>query len=88
MITVTVYTTGEGCMQCRLTRDRLAAAAIPATVVDLTDDANAAHRAFVTEDLGYSQAPIVIVDDEPENHWSGFRPDLIDRLAARVVARA
>jgi hypothetical protein len=24
---------------------------------------------------------VVIVDDEPQHHWSGFRPDLIDRLA-------
>jgi glutaredoxin-like protein NrdH len=44
-------------------------------------DASAAAREYVTEELGYSQAPVVCVDGEPEHHWSGFRPDLIDRLA-------
>ena len=32
--------------------------------------------------LGYLQAPVVITD---EDHWSGFRPDKIDELAARLA---
>jgi glutaredoxin-like protein NrdH len=32
--------------------------------------------------LGYLQAPVVITD---EDHWSGFRPDKINELAARLA---
>lgn len=86
MITVTVYTTGPACMQCRLTRQCLTAAGIPFTEIDLTDDVNCNHRDYVTDELGYSQAPVVIVDGEPEHHWSGFQPALITRLAATASA--
>lgn len=37
----------------------------------------------VVEDLGYSEAPVVVVSDE--HHWSGFRPDQIDRLIKRAI---
>ncbi|WP_426321885.1 glutaredoxin family protein [Microbacterium sp. E-13] len=85
MITVTVYSTGLGCVRCTLTCRCLTAASIPFTVIDLTDNSNAAHREFVTDELGYTEAPVVLVDDDPQHHWSGFRPDLIDRLAARLL---
>ncbi|WP_103663358.1 glutaredoxin family protein [Microbacterium sp. CJ77] len=82
MVSVTVYTTGPACVQCRLTSRRLDEAGIRYTEIDLTLDANAAARHYVTEDLGYSQAPVVVVDGEPEHHWFGFRPDRIDHLAS------
>lgn len=85
MITVTVYSTGAGCVRCTLTCRCLTAASIPFTVIDLTDQRNAAHREFVTDELGYSEAPVVLVDNDPQHHWSGFRPDLIDRLATRLL---
>ncbi len=85
-LAVTVYTTGIRCQQCRLTRLRLEELGIPYREVDLSADANAAAREFITDGLGYSEAPVVIVDREPENHWSGFRPDLLDLLAGRVAA--
>ena len=81
MVSVTLYTTGPACVQCRLTRRRLDEAGIRYSEIDLSMEVNAAARDYVTEDLGYSQAPIVVVDDEPEHHWSGFRPDRIDHLA-------
>lgn len=77
---VTVYTAGPGCPQCQATLRRLRESGIPAREVDLR--LNEPAREFVTEELGYSQAPVIIVDPEPHNHWSGFRPDLIDRLVA------
>lgn len=83
-LTLTVYSTGPRCVRCGLTCRRLAEAGIPFEVVDLSDENNASAHAYVTDELGYSEAPVVVVDDEPEHHWSGFRPDLIDRLAARV----
>lgn len=81
MTTVTLYTTGPACMQCRLTRQCLTSAGIGFTEIDLTEDANGNHRAYVTDELGYSHAPVVIVDGNPEHHWSGFQPALIARLA-------
>ncbi|WP_341977765.1 glutaredoxin family protein [Microbacterium sp. LWO13-1.2] len=84
MTTVTVYSTGPACIRCTLTCRRLAAVGIGHTVLDITRDNHAAIREFLTEELGYTEAPVVIVDDEPEHHWSGFRPDLIDALAVHV----
>jgi glutaredoxin-like protein NrdH len=83
MIAVTMYSTGPDCEQCRATLKRFeAAAAVVVTVRDLSEAGTDGDREFVTSELGYSQAPVVVVDDEPEHHWSGFRPDLIDRLIA------
>jgi glutaredoxin-like protein NrdH len=45
-------------------------------VIDLTQDAGALSH--VTE-LGYRQAPVVVAHGD---HWSGFRPDMIARLAS------
>jgi glutaredoxin-like protein NrdH len=87
MICVTVYSTGPGSMRCTLTCRCLTVASIPFTVVDLTAEQNAAQRSFVTDELGYTEAPVVLVDDDPQHHWSGFRPDLIDRLAAHLTER-
>lgn len=82
MLSVTVYSTGSSCQRCRLTICKLEETGIRFTVIVVTDANNLAAREFITEDLGYSEAPVVIVDNEPQHHWSGFRPDLIDRLAS------
>lgn len=79
---IIVYTTGPACPQCVLTERVLSAAGIPFTEVDLTDDSNATARDYVTGDLGYTQAPVVVVDDH--DHWSGFQPDLLKRLAEHL----
>lgn len=84
MISVTVYSTGPACQRCRLTCCCLEGAGIPFTVVDLRDAETAVTRDYLTDELGYGEAPVVVVDDEPEHHWSGFRPDLIQRLATRI----
>jgi glutaredoxin-like protein NrdH len=34
------------------------------------------------DELGYSMAPIVVVDEH--NHWSGFRPDRIEATVAAL----
>ncbi len=79
---VTLYTAGPACQQCRLTRTRLEALGIDFHEVDLTDPANTGERDFVVRSLGYRQAPVIIVDGSPAMHWSGLRLDLIDALAA------
>lgn len=88
MITVTVYTVGTQCVQCDQTLQWLPDAGIRFVEHDLTDPAGASTLAYVTEELGYTQAPIVQVEGEAEQHWSGFRPDLIKRFAASLVEDA
>lgn len=86
MLSVTVYSTGPTCMRCRLTYRKLDDTGIPYRIIDITDPANTAAREYVTEDLGYTEAPVVTVDGEPQHHWASFRPDLIDHLATNARA--
>lgn len=86
MIKIVIYTTGDGCMQCRLTKQLMDAVGLAYLDIDLTDPANEAAREYVTEDLGYSSAPIVVVDEH--DHWAGFRPDCIQELVSRFGAAA
>lgn len=78
MTHVTVYSTGPSCQRCRLTCQRLDALGIRYELVDIHAQHNAEMRAFLIDELGYREAPIVDVGDA---RWSGFRPDLIDQLA-------
>ncbi|GAA2720951.1 glutaredoxin family protein [Cellulomonas aerilata] len=83
MVTVTVYSTPD-CVQCRMTYLALEQAGIGYAVVDLSRDA--AARRHVTQVLGHSTAPVVVVDGDPSVHWSGFRRDRITALAPRPDA--
>lgn len=74
--TVTVYSK-PACVQCTATKKKLEAKGIRYVEYDVTESAAALE--YVTEELGYSAAPVVAVDDH--NHWSGYRPDLIDNLS-------
>ncbi|MCB5291488.1 glutaredoxin family protein [Arthrobacter sp. SO3] len=78
---VTVYTK-PSCPQCRMTYLALDKKGIRYESVDVTTSPAALE--YITEELGYSQAPVVVVDDE--THWSGFRPDKIDQVAAALAA--
>lgn len=73
-MTITVYSK-PACVQCTATTRALEARGLAFDVIDLTED-GAAFR-HVT-DLGYRQVPVVVAG---EDHWAGFRPDLIGRLA-------
>lgn len=80
-MTITVYTK-PACVQCNATYRALDKKGIAYDVVDITEDA--AALAAVKE-LGYLQAPVVVAEGD---HWSGFRPDKIDELAAKVASSA
>jgi glutaredoxin-like protein NrdH len=67
---VTVYTK-PNCPQCVMTKKQLDKLGIDHDTVDVTQDPDA--HAYVSG-LGYSSAPVVVVNDG-ESHWSGFRPD-------------
>ena len=74
---ITVYTTGPSCGRCTLTKNVLTSKGIEFDEVNIRDNEDA--RTYVVEELGYTEAPVVVVTDE--DHWSGFRPDHINRIA-------
>ncbi|MFC0278565.1 glutaredoxin-like protein NrdH [Falsigemmobacter intermedius] len=73
-MTITVYSK-PACVQCTATTRALDAKGLSYDVIDLTQDAAAME---MVQSLGYRQAPVVIAG---EDHWAGFRPDMIGRLA-------
>ena len=75
---ITVYTK-PSCVQCTATYRALDNKGIEYEVLDISVDENALEA---VKALGYLQAPVVITDEE---HWSGFRPDKINALAARLA---
>ena len=77
---VTVYSK-TACVQCTATYRALDGKGIPYTVVDITQVPEA--LAYVC-DLGYVQAPVVVVDEHSQ--WSGFRPDCIEATAPALGA--
>lgn len=81
MRTITVYTTGPACMQCRLTKTALSAVGLGFEEIDVRQAPDALD--FIQNELGYSQAPVVVVDDE--DHWCGFQPDQIRRVATLLT---
>ena len=72
----TVYSK-PACIQCTATLRYLDNRGVEYNYIDLTEDEEA--RAHV-EGLGYRQAPVV---EWFEEHWSGYRPDLIDAVIGR-----
>ena len=72
---VTVYSK-PACVQCTATYRALDSKGIDYVVVDVTQVPAALE--YIMDELGYSQAPVVVASDE--NHWAGFRPDKILEL--------
>ena len=73
-MSITVYSK-PACVQCTATTRALEARGLDYEVIDLTEDDDAMTQ---VSELGYRQVPVVIAGEE---HWAGFRPDLIGRLA-------
>jgi len=72
-MSITVYSK-PACVQCTATTRALEARGLDYEVIDLTQDDAAMTQ---VSELGYRQVPVVIAGEE---HWAGFRPDLIGRL--------
>ncbi len=72
-MSIVVYSK-PACVQCTATTRALDAKGLGYELVDLTQDDEAMQ--LVTS-LGYRQAPVVVADDQ---HWAGFRPDMIAAL--------
>ena len=81
MFHVTVYSK-PNCVQCTATYRALNKHGLTYAVVNLAAPENADTLAWVTDGLGCTQAPVVVVDGDPAHRWSGFRPDGIQHLAS------
>lgn len=73
-MSITVYSK-PACVQCTATTRALDHRGIDYTVIDVSEDAQAFA---LVQGLGYRQVPVVIAGDQ---HWAGFRPDMISTLA-------
>jgi glutaredoxin-like protein NrdH len=76
MSSITVYTK-PACVQCNATFKALDKAGISYQKIDVTQNAEAREHVM---SLGYLAMPVVYVS--PTQHWSGFRPDRLGRIAA------
>lgn len=72
-MTITVYSK-PACVQCTATTRALDARGLAYQIIDLTKDTDAMEQ---VQKMGYRQAPVVVAG---EDHWAGFRPDMIGRL--------
>lgn len=63
-----------GCVQCRATQRVFDSKGVNYNYVDVSESPEALER---IKKLGYLAAPVVYVDEE--THWSGHRPDLIEK---------
>ena len=80
-MTITIYTK-PGCFGCRKTIEKFSAAGIETQQVDITETASALE--YITDELGYAQAPVVVVDDD--FHWSGLDTTNITRAIDAAIA--
>jgi glutaredoxin-like protein NrdH len=81
----TVYSL-PACVQCNSTYKAFDRKGVSYSTVDVSVDADA-HA--LTKELGYMQAPVVIVrdaDGEVKDHWGGFNPEKITAFAQAVKA--
>jgi glutaredoxin-like protein NrdH len=78
-MTLTIYTKPSGCFACTKTKQKFVEAGLAFREVDITT--NAAALEYISEDLGYSQAPVVVYDrDGSEDSWSGLNPGKIQQI--------
>ena len=82
----TVYTKPD-CPQCDKTKAYFDARGISYTAVDITEVPAALE--YIVEELGYSQAPVVVNNADDEDHWSGLRRDkLVQAAMTHPAARS
>ncbi|WP_414164584.1 glutaredoxin-like protein NrdH [Superficieibacter sp. BNK-5] len=79
---IIIYTRND-CVQCHATKRAMESRGLAFEMVNLDVDTNEIETLRAQ---GYRQLPVVIAG---ETSWSGFRPDMINRLsAAPIAARA
>lgn len=78
------------CVQCNSTYRSLSKKGLAHDSVDISVPAGAEWYAKAKE-LGYMQAPVVLVldlDGAIIDHWSGFRPDKLEEYSLKAKAEA
>jgi glutaredoxin-like protein NrdH len=78
-MSITVYSK-PSCVQCTATYRALDKKGLEYQIFDVSEDEKALETVL---SLGYKQAPVVVTDN---GHWSGFRPDRIEEIAAAAIA--
>ncbi|MQB40363.1 glutaredoxin-like protein NrdH [Rhizobium sp. ICMP 5592] len=73
-MSITVYSK-PACVQCTATTRALDRQGLEYRIIDVSID-DAAFE--LVQGLGYRQVPVVVAG---EQHWAGFRPDMISALA-------
>ncbi len=68
----TVYTKPD-CPNCDRTMEYFDAKGITYQAVDITKVPAALE--YISGDLGYSQAPVIVNNADDQDHWSGLRRD-------------
>jgi len=78
---ITIYTKND-CVQCHATKRAMESRGFEFEMVNVDLVPNAADELRA---MGYRQLPVVVAGD---TQWSGFRPDMINRLqsAPRVAS--
>jgi glutaredoxin-like protein NrdH len=74
-LSVVIYTL-PSCVQCDTTKRMMQKIDVAYREVDLSENEEAYQ---MVKALGYTSAPVVFAG---EDHWSGFRPERIQSLAA------
>lgn len=70
------------CVQCNQSKKTLDKLGLNYVVSDVTEDEKAYE--FVTQELGYSAAPVLVIKNESGDvvsSWSGFQPEKLEALA-------
>lgn len=76
---MTIVYSRPNCVQCDATTRYLDSRNVEYRKVNVMEDEAALAR---IKGLGYLQAPVVEVG---ETHWSGFRPDMLDKHVTSVL---
>ncbi|MGO4591829.1 glutaredoxin family protein [Paenarthrobacter sp. 2TAF44] len=79
----TVYTK-PGCPNCDRTMEYFDSKGITYEAVDITEVPAALE--YITAELGYSQAPVVVNNSDDQDHWSGLRRDKLVQAAMNQKA--
>lgn len=79
----TVYTK-PGCPNCDRTMEYFDSKGITYTPVDITEVPAALE--YITQELGYSQAPVIVNNSDDQDHWSGLRRDKLVQAAMSYKA--
>ncbi|CCJ76445.1 glutaredoxin-like protein NrdH [Cronobacter muytjensii] len=76
---ITIYTRND-CVQCHATKRALESRGLAFDTINLDEQPEAIDT---LREQGFRQLPVVMAD---ELSWSGFRPDMINRLRADSLA--